>query len=419
MRRIKESAVNRNTIFALCLIPLSGFAMDIFIPSLPDMAVKLHASKSAIQLTLSTFMISYGLSQLLVGPVIDSYGRYVPNLVSMFVFSVASFTIAATNDIHVIYWMRALQGLTVAIIVVSKRAYFLDMFEGEKLKKYTSLFSVIWAIAPIVAPFIGGFLQMYWGWTSNFSFLGYFGIAFFIIDLIGGGESLKVAQPFAIRNIVRSYGTMLRTRDFTAGLMILGLSYAMLLVYGMASPFLIEDKLHYSATVTGYCSLLSGVSVLIGGTISRVMIARPFYKKLMIANTLQIISVVILIPLTMIHQNIFTLLLYVFLVHSLSGFTFNNFFSYCLIRFPEHGGKAGGLVGGGFSLVTAVFSSILVTTIKISSQSQLGIAYGILCLMVFGLLLKVKWKDASPIKSSGTHVSESAPLKQETSKVMR
>jgi MFS transporter, DHA1 family, multidrug resistance protein len=90
MRRITESKAGLNTLIAFSLIPLSGFAIDVFIPSLPEMTEKFHTSPGAIQLTLSIFMISYGLSQLLVGGFVDSYGRYYPNLVSMLVFSAAS-----------------------------------------------------------------------------------------------------------------------------------------------------------------------------------------------------------------------------------------------------------------------------------------------------------------------------------------
>ena len=394
MRRVNESRSGWNTFMAFSLIPLSGFAIDIYIPSLPDMTSHLHASPGAVQLTLSIFMISYGLSQLLVGSLVDSFGRYIPSLVSLLVFSAASFAIAYSSDLQLIYWMRAIQGLTVAIIMVSKRAYFVDIFSGEQLKKYTSMFSVIWAIAPIVAPFLGGFFQIQWGWTANFKFLGYFGLLFFIAESVIGGESMKAAQPFRFRPIINSYGSMLKTPDFTTGILILGLTYAMLLVYGMASPFLIESKLHYTASMTGYCSLFSGVSVFIGGSISRMLIQRPFFGKLIIANIIQLVSVCILIPVTLYYQNLFTLLLFVFLLHCAGGFIFNNFLSYCLIRFPQYAGKAGGLVGGGFAVVTSIFSSVLVNSITVTGQSALGIVYAVLGVLVFVLLLKTKWKEA-------------------------
>jgi MFS family permease len=356
------------------------------------MASKLHVSPAAIQLTLSVFIISYGISQFVVGALVDRYGRYIPNLAAMLVFSAASFAIAYSQNLQLIYAMRALQGFTVAVIVVSKRAYFVDMFSGERLKKYTSLFSVIWAIAPIVAPFLGGFFQTQWGWWANFAFLGYFGLAFFIVESFIGGETMKAAQPLDIRNVVKTYGGMLKTKDFTSGLIVLGLVYAMVLVYGMASPFLIENRLHFSPAVTGYASLFSGVSVFIGGSLSRALITKPFFKKLVIANGIQIVSVLVLLGVTSFSQNLFTLLLLVFLLHSTGGFIFNILISYCLMRFPQYAGKASGLVGGGFAVVTSVFSSLLVNGIFINNQAWLAVAYGVLALSVGVLLVSTKWK---------------------------
>lgn len=405
MKRIKESRAGWNTIVALSLIPLSGFAMDIYIPSLPDMAEQLHATPSAIQLTLSLFIISYGISQLIVGGLVDTYGRYWPSLASTLLFSAASFMIAYTTNLQLIYALRIVQGFTVAMIVVSKRAFFVDLYSGEQLKKYTSLFSVIWSIAPIVAPFLGGFFQTTWGWSSNFMFLGYFGLFFFVVELWTGGESLKARQPFSARVILGSYAKMLKAADFTAGLTILGLAYAMILIYGMGSPFLIEQRLQYPPTVTGYCALFSGVSVFIGGSLSRMLIQRPFLKKLLFASGLQLATVAIMIPVTTRLHNLPTLLLYVFLLHSLAGFIFNNLMSYCLIRFPQYAGKASGLVGGGFAVVTSILSSLLANTITITNQALLGVAYGILSLGIFALLLGTKWKGTSS-KQSGEDVQE-------------
>ncbi len=111
MRSITQSRIRSNTWVALGLIPLSGFAMDVYIPSLPDMAAQLHTTPAAIQLTLSLFIISYGVSQLIVGGLLDSYGRYWPTMISMLVFSASSFAIAFTESLQVIYAMRIIQGI--------------------------------------------------------------------------------------------------------------------------------------------------------------------------------------------------------------------------------------------------------------------------------------------------------------------
>jgi MFS family permease len=409
MKQIKESQIGSNTIVALSLIPLSGFAMDVYIPSLPDMAIQLKTTPAAIQLTLSLFIISFGISQLIVGGLIDSYGRHRPAMVSMLVFSAASFMMAFSNNLQMIYAMRIVQGITAAVIVVSKRAFFVDVYSGERLKKYTNLFTVIWSIAPIVAPFLGGFFQTTWGWTSNFIFLGCFSLVFFFIQAGVGGESMKIAQPFSVRTILGSYKHMIRTTDFTSGIIILGLTYGMILLYGMCSPFLIEHRLHLSPAVTGYCSLFSGVSVFIGGSVSRMLIQKPFFKKLMLASSLQLVTVALMIPLTFSYQNLFTLMLYVFLLHGLSGFIFNNIYTYCMIRFPQYAGKANGLVGGSFAVVTSVLSSFLVNTITITNQGMLGVAYAIFAIMVFVMLTKTRWK-AEEKRSGEKPASEKASI---------
>jgi MFS family permease len=250
---------------------------------------------------------------------------------------------------------------------------------------------VIWAIGPIVAPFLGGFFQTTWGWSSNFIFLGLFSLVFFVIELLIGGETQKTTQPFSVRAVLTSYKNMLRAKDFTSGMIILGLAYAMVLLYGMASPFLIEKRLHLSPHVTGYCALFSGVSVMIGGSVSRMLITKPFVKKLVLASALQLVTVAMLITLTFFYQQLPSLLLYVFLLHSTAGFIFNNFMSYCLVRFPEYAGKAAGLVGGGFSVVTSILSSFLVNTFSITNQTVLGLGYAVLAVGMLALIIKTKW----------------------------
>ncbi|WP_285055456.1 MFS transporter [Pedobacter ginsengisoli] len=397
MKALKESNHRIGTFLAFAIIPISGFALDVYIPSLPDMAAKLHTDQSSVQLTLSIFLITYGLGQLLVGGILDSYGRYLPNLVGLAGFIVTSIIIANTGNLYVIYAMRALQGIAAAIVIVSKRAFFFDLYTGEKLKSFASLFSVIWASAPIIAPFLGGYLQTHFGWQSNFYFLALFGLVFLILELVFSGETLKSRTSFNYKGIGKTYWSMLRAADFTAGLLILGLSYGMLMVYNMASPFIIEKLLHYPPTVTGNCSLLSGLAVLAGGTVSKIFISRPLFKKMLLSIGLQIVVVITLMTVTFQTQSLYTLMAYVILLHSLAGFIFNGMLAYCMTRFSHHGGLANGLAGGGYIIFTSALSYSVVSSITITSQFWLGVAYSVLIAGVLTLVLKVKWKDQAAV----------------------
>ena len=374
MKLIKENHQGVRTILAFALIPLSGFATDIYIPSLPSMARDLHVSTSAVQLSLVLFFISSGISQLFIGSILDSFGRFKIGIAALALFSVASFTIAAFPGIYVMYAMRIVQGITISLIVVGKRAYFVDIYSGEKLKHYTSLFVIIWATAPILAPFLGGYLQTIFGWQSSFYFLGILSMLFLLLELLYGGESLQHFQPFSLRSILKVYGNMARTGDFALGLVVIGSCYGLVVMYGMASPFIIERVFKLSPVITGYSSLLSGISVMAGGIIAKALLKKPFTKKLSTAIILQVIFAGLMISTPALSENIYTLIGFTICIHTCGGFVFNNVYSYCLTRFSTNAGTASGLTGGGMYIVSSLFSYGLVNVYTIKTQALLGVA---------------------------------------------
>jgi len=390
MRIIEKDHDGIGTILAFILIPLSGFATDIYLPSLPAMADQLHATNAEVQLTIVFFLISYGISQLFIGSLLDSFGRYRITIAAL-LFSIASFTIANAHNVYIIYLMRIVHGITVAAIVVGKRAYFVDIFSGEKLKHYTSLFSIVWSAAPIIAPFFGGYLQTAFGWESNFYLIGYFALIMLVLELIFGGESLKVYQKFHFKSIVQIYSNMLKTLSFSLGLIMLGLSNAMFMVYGMSGPFIIEHTFHDSAITTGYCSLALGVSLLLGGFLGKALINYPFFKKLAIAIGIQFILTAIMICIPLAYTNLITMMAFAFSIHFIAGFVFNNYFSFCLSLFPENAGIASGVTGGALYVITSVLSYSIVSLIPAKSQASLGLSYMVLVLLsvlTFALIRK-------------------------------
>lgn len=287
MKRLKKENEWIGTILAFMIIPISGFAIDVYVPSFPQMVNDLHATPSDIRLTLSIFLISYGVSQLFVGSIVDSFGRYKIALVSLLVFVLSNLAIVITKSIEVIFVMRALQGLVISLIMVAKRTLFIDIYTGDKRKKYTSLLSVVWSTAPVVAPFVGGYLQSFIGWEANFYFLALYGAVMLVLELIYSGETIAAYKPFHLKTILNTYREFLSAKDFSIGVLVLGLSYSMVIIFGMSAPFIIEHVFHYSPVITGYASLCSGVSLLTGGMLSRMLIDKPFHKKLKLGNLVQ------------------------------------------------------------------------------------------------------------------------------------
>src|SRR5688572_5834740 len=109
MRNLEENHKGFSTLLALALIPLSGFATDIYLPSLPSIAKGFNGTGGAIQLSLVFFMFSLGVSQIFIGSILDCFGRFKISFSSFGVFSVTRFVIPFVPNIHVIYAMRIIQ----------------------------------------------------------------------------------------------------------------------------------------------------------------------------------------------------------------------------------------------------------------------------------------------------------------------
>lgn len=388
MRRQEKKHEGISTILTFMLIPLSGFAMDIYIPSFPDMVTALGTSISSIRLTLTIYLIFYGLGQLLLGSLIDSYGRYRLSMIALVVFILSNILLINSSNIYFIIGMRAIQGVVISIIMVSKRSFLVDIYEGDKLKSYTSLLSIVWSSAPILAPFLGGFLQNYVGWKGNFYFLAIYALIMFLLEYRFTGETLKEQKPYRISGTVNVFKVMLSAKDFSMGIVLLGFSYAMAIVFSMSAPFMIEHDFNFSPVMTGNMSLLSGVFLLFGGLLSKAMLAKPMLKKLRLATIGQTTLACLMFVTASWYYSLFSLMFFALFMHFLMGFMYNIYFTYCLIRFPQYAGAAGGLTSGGAYIVTSFASYGLVSILNVSDQKTLAICYFILSLCI-GLTLLV------------------------------
>jgi MFS family permease len=386
-KRLKPENQKVSTLLAFALIPLSGFATDVYIPSLPSMAGDLQVSDIQVQLTLTLFLISYGVAQLFVGTLLDAFGRYRINIISLIIFIIASLVVANTSNIYMIYVMRVIHGITVGAIVVSKRAYFVDVYSGPQLKNYLSMFSIIWATAPIIAPFAGGYLQTYFGWQANFYFLTGFAVFILLLELAFSGETIKQKMPFNLKTITGIYVGMIKTSSFTLGIVMLGLSYSMVMIYNMTGPFIIEHQLGLTPVVAGYSSLILGGAVMIGGLFGKATIDQPFNKKLFINLGLQALFGISMLVSTGYVSTLYSMICFAFIIHATSGYTFNSFFTFCLSRFPTNAGIAGGLTGGINYVIVSFLSYTIITLIPAKDETNLSYSY----LILIALSLLVMW----------------------------
>lgn len=383
--QLKNRAVS--TVLAFALLPLSGFATDIYIPSLPSMGADMHISSIQVQLTLTLFLISYGIAQLFLGSILDSYGRYKFSLGALMVFILASVVIAVTHNIYVIYAMRVIHGIAVAMIVVAKRAYFVDVYEGEQLKHYLSMFTIIWSAGPIVAPFLGGYFQSTFGWQSNFYFLAALALIIAVLEVFYSGETIRHRTEFHLKKIAGLYAEMIKTTTFSLGILMLSFAYSMVIMYNMTGPFIIEHHFNFTPVVAGYCSLVLGLAWMAGGFIGKALIGRPFFGKLFVNILLQLLAVVLMIISVNFVSNVYVMVLFAFIIHVGAGFTYNNYFTYCLGRFPKNAAMSGGLTGGMVYVILSLLTYIVVSAIPAKDEHNLSYSYLVFILLSVAVML--------------------------------
>ncbi len=394
MRMLKEKNKFIATILAFAMIPMSGLATDIYLPSMPSMATELHQPESNIQLTLSIFLISYGITQFFAGSIVDSFGRYKISMASLALFVVSFLITATTQNIFVIYAMRVLQGILSGFAVVSKRAFFVDVYEGDERKHYLSIMTIVWSVGPIIAPFIGGYLQKIFGWQSNFYVLAGYSLVLLILELIFSGETLKKRNPFNVEFLLKEYDSMFKAKDFFYGMVMCGISYSMIMFFNLCGSFIIEHKMGYSEVIAGYVSLILGFAWMAGGFLGKALINKAFLPKIRYANLIQLSLIVLMFIASYFSNNIYSLVAFAFVIHVTAGFIFNNYFSYCIGRFPNSAGLAGGMTGGVVFILTSAISYGIVTLIR--PQIQLEVAEGYFIMGVLGLLIlsMIKWRKA-------------------------
>ncbi|MFB6456281.1 MFS transporter [Chitinophaga sp. Hz27] len=390
MRTITQQQGRIPSILAYMLIPISGFSLDVYIPSFPQMVTDFGVNEAAIRMTMTVFVFSYGLSQLFVGSLIDHFGRYRFNLAALLLFMLTNVVIIYAPKIELVLAMRVLQGILISIIMMAKRSLFVDLYEGEQRRRYTSLLSIVWATAPIVAPFLGGYLGLNFGWRANFWFLTAYAGIMLVLELMFSGETLKTPGPIQLKPILKAYTNMLRNTDFSLGIIILGLSYAMMIVFNMTIPFIVENNFHLSAVETGYTALGSGVAMLLGGLLSRALIQKDFHKKLRYALLLQVGVAILFFATRGALHHILAVMSFVFLLHLLVGFVYNVYFTYCLTRFPQFAGISGGITSGGAYFVTALASNSIAAMLAENTLSTLSISYVTLSMLAGAVLIWIK-----------------------------
>ena len=189
---------------------LTPLAIDMYLPAMPTIAKDLGVTAGEVQITLTAYTAGFALGQLLHGPLADSYGRKPVLLIGVFFFAIASVVSATTHGIEALTLVRTAQGFAGAAAAVIIQAVVRDMFDREDFARTMSFVTLVMTVAPLVAPMIGGYLALWFGWRSIFWVLAIFAVIVILAVIIKIPETLPVEnrQPLRFKTTIRNYARL-------------------------------------------------------------------------------------------------------------------------------------------------------------------------------------------------------------------
>ncbi|POA29749.1 MULTISPECIES: multidrug effflux MFS transporter [Pseudomonas] len=231
--------MNLRTILILGALSAFGpLAIDFYLPAFPAMAAAFGTDEKHVQLTLAAYFLGLSIGQLAYGPVADRFGRRMPLLVGVGLFTLASLVCAFAPSLEWLIAARFLQALGGCAGMVISRAVVSDKCDAVGSAKVFSQLMLVMGLAPILAPMLGGLLVNLYGWQSIFIALTVFSALSALAVAVGLPESLPANQPRQpLSGALRQYGRLLSDRIFLGHALTGGIAIAGMFAYIAGSPF--------------------------------------------------------------------------------------------------------------------------------------------------------------------------------------
>ncbi|MRW92519.1 Bcr/CflA family efflux MFS transporter [Duganella sp. FT80W] len=242
------------------LMAFASISTDLYLPALPDISATLHAGGSAIDYTISGFLIGFSLGQLVWGPLGDRYGRRIPIAIGLLLFIIGSAGCAWSASVPALIGWRAVQAIGACASVVLARAIVRDLYSGYRGAQVMSTLMTVMAVAPLLGPSLGGQILRWGSWRMIFGVLVTIGLIT-LLALRWLPETLPAGQ----RNrqswdeVLRAYWGMLGNRQILGYAGAGGFFFDGVYAYIAGTPF---AYISYHHTTPQQYGLLFGVGTI-------------------------------------------------------------------------------------------------------------------------------------------------------------
>lgn len=252
------------------LTMIGPFAIDGYLPAFAAMQAEFRVAPLAIQQTLSAYLLAFAFMMLWHGALADMFGRRAVVLVAMSVFAVATLACAIAGNVESLWLARALQGLSAGAPMVAGRAIIRDRFHGAEAQRLMSQVTLIFGVAPAIAPVIGGALLNAFGWRAIFWFVLAFALGALAWSWRALPETLprEARQPIDVRTQLANYRRVATRPEFLLLALVPALNFAGFFVYIAAAPVFLVERLGVSTTGFAWLFVPMIGGVMLGAMVS-------------------------------------------------------------------------------------------------------------------------------------------------------
>lgn len=377
-------------LLAIC----GSLGTDIHLASLPHIMAYMHTNQQHMQQSVTTFILGVGVSVLVYGPLSDKFGRKPIVLFGLTLACLASYAAAFVQDITTFLILRTLQGMGSGVCWGLGRIIAADVMQGERLAAIGSYFTLFLSLSPLLAPVIGGYMQHWFGWQSNFILLGSIILVVIIVYafLFEETNEHKRAGAFHPVTLVKTYLSFFYHRIFVGCIILTGISMSANIVYVTISSFIFQKQFHTSAIVYGWLTATVGIAGVVGKLISPFFILRfKNQKALLIGIALLVLSGIFLTVFALANAVSITIVLIgVSLAILALVFVGSTTMAMALSPFHDKRGSAGALFSSFQLLISFVVSAYVASLPHLGTSLLAGtyLVLGILSVLCYLFLLR-------------------------------
>ena len=359
------------------LVALGPLSVDMYLPAMPAMMVALGTDISHMHLTLSAYLTGFAIFHLLCGPLADRFGRKPILTAGTILFVAACIGCSQSTSVEELLLFRFVQGVGACVGPTLARAVARDVFGPTRAARALSLIAMLMALAPAVAPTLGGIMLLVVPWPSIFVFLALYGTAMIVLIRLYLAETLPQAQSMHPLVIARNYGQLFRDPLYISATFASGLIYSGLLAYLSSSSFIYIEMLGVPVEYFGFIFLTSVVGYMLGSAISaRLTRYYPPEQTVMLGATLVILATgAMWLGGSLLPRSITALVLPMVLYATGMGLVLPNAMALALRPFPHIAGTASALMGFIQMSLSAAATALVGAMLRDNAQPLLAFMF--------------------------------------------